>query len=462
MKLDHRNSLVTLRELFDTEHEIESPGSTSAKAEPERSCAEPLAPWSMYTDRQRWGYLLVLFLVSTSQYFDRNVISVLLEPIKQEFKVSDTALGFLGGFCFALFYTVAGLPVARWADRGNRRTVITLALTIWSAMTLCCGFARTFWQLAIARIGVGAGESGAIPPAQSLIVDYYPSSRRATAIAIFTSAAFAGNLLGLGLGGYVAAVYGWRNAFLLGGVPGLLLAILARLTLAEPRLQHPGLVNASGKQETTKETMSALVRKRSFLYALGGCLVYFLFAYGVLTFIPSFLIRSLHLSLAEVSVAYALVAASGSLIGTLGGGWLSDRLGRRDVRWLAWLAAIACGLTAPLFLAAFSAERLSAFLAAAFFANLLLTAGVPSIFSAIHAVCGARRRATAIALIYFSASLVGGGMGPMATGALSDALRAVYGENSLRYSLMMMTALLAGCCLLFYRFGQEMPGDTEA
>jgi MFS family permease len=141
--------------------------------------------WTLYSSRQRWGLLAVLFLVSTSNYLDRNVISVLLEPIKQEFHVSDTMLGLLGGFCFSIFYAVFGMPVARWADRGNRRTVITLALAIWSLMTLCCGLAQTFVQLTIARIGVGAGEAGAIPPAQSLIADYFSPQQRATAIAIF-------------------------------------------------------------------------------------------------------------------------------------------------------------------------------------------------------------------------------------------------------------------------------------
>lgn len=156
-------------------------------------------PWLLYTDRQRWGYLTILFVVAASQFFDRNIMSVLLEPIRHEFHVSDTMLGLLSGLCFALFYSVAGIPVARWADRGNRRTIITLALAAWSVMTLVCGLAQAFWQLALARVLVGVGESGGLPPSQSLIADYFSPERRATAIASFTAAAIAGNLLGIGV-----------------------------------------------------------------------------------------------------------------------------------------------------------------------------------------------------------------------------------------------------------------------
>jgi MFS family permease len=419
-----------------------------------------LPAWTLYTERQRWGFLAILFLVSTSNYFDRNVISVLLEPIKHEFRVSDTMLGLLGGFCFAIFYAGFGMPVARWADRGNRRTIITLALTVWSVMTVLCGLARTFGQLAFARVGVGAGESGAIPPAQSLIADYFPPERRASAIAIFTAAAMAGYLLGFGLGGYVAATYGWRTAFLLAGAPGLALAVLTYCKLAEPRLQR-GFPTEGLSLESVRQTLGRLRAKRGFLYALAGCILYFFIAYGALIFIPSFLIRVLQVPLAKVSVAYGSVAAVASVIGTLGGGWLADRLGRRDIRWLAWLPASACVLTAPVYIAAFSVDSFIAFLALAFVAGLLLVGGLPPVFAAIHAICGSARRSMAIAIVLFSATLFGGGFGPLATGAISDFLTAGYGPQGLRYSLMLMMSLLVMTGGFFYLFGREMPTDLE-
>jgi MFS family permease len=415
----------------------------------------------VYTDRQRWRFLVVLFLVSTSNYFDRNVISVLLEPIKHEFHASDTMLGLLSGFCFAIFYVLFGMPVARWADYGNRRTIITCALAVWSAMTLCCGLAQNFWQLALARIGVGAGESGAIPPAQSLIADYFPPDRRASAIAIFTAAATAGYLLGFGLGGYIAAKYGWRTTFLVAGLPGLALALATRFVLAEPRLLI-GRSSQSADRESIRDTLLRLKAKRGFLYALTGCILYFLMAYGALIFIPSFLIRALHIPLAEVSVTYGAIAALASLVGTLGGGLLADRLGRRDVRWLAWLPAATCTVAGPIYLVAFSLHQFSSFLALVFVAMMLLAGGLPPVFAAIHLICGTRRRATAIAIVLFSATLIGGGMGPLITGAISDALSAVYGADGLRYSLMIMMPVLVVTGASFYCFGREMPMDLEA
>jgi MFS family permease len=423
--------------------------------------AAPVAPSSLYTGRQRWAYLAVLFLVSTSNYVDRNVISVLLEPIKHEFHASDTMLGLLGGFCFALFYALFGMPMARWADRGNRRTIITLALTIWSVMTMCCGLAQSFWQLALARIGVGAGESGAIPPAQSLIADYFPLERRATAIAIFTAAAMAGYLLGFSVGGYIAATHGWRAAFLVVGAPGLALALVTRFGLAEPR-ERLGFPTGAGEREPVAETYARLRAKRSYLWALAGSILYFFVAYGALIFVPSFLIRVLHVPLAKVSVTYGSVAAVASVIGTLGGGWLADVLGRRDVRWLAWLPAIGLALSGPIYVVAFSFNEFPAFMAVSFVCSLLLTGGLPPVFSAIHVVCGNRRRATAIALVLFSATLVGGGFGPLVAGALSDWLSGKYGADGLRYSLMLLVSLLVASGTCFGFFGRAMPADLES
>lgn len=419
-----------------------------------------LPPWAAYSERQRWVFLAILFWVSTSNYLDRNIISILLEPIKQEFQISDTMLGLLGGFCFAVFYALFGMPVARWADRGNRATIITLALSVWSTMTILCGLAQTFWQLALARIGVGAGESGAIPPAQSLIADYFPPERRASAIGIFSVAATAGYLLGLVMGGYIAAAHGWRMAFIVAGVPGLALALLTRYILVEPRLQVSRIVTAQS-HETPREALAKLKAKRAFLFALAGSLLYFYFAYGALTFVPSFLIRCLHMPLAHASLSYGTMMAAASLLGTLGGGWLGDRLGRRDVRWLAWLPAAACAMTAPIYALAFSVERIELFLALGFLAAMLLSAGLPSMFAAVHAICGSRRRATAVAIVLFSATLFGGGFGPLVAGALSDGLTAPYGVDGLRYALMLTTTALAASAGCYYFCGRAMPSDLE-
>ena len=417
--------------------------------------------WATYTTRQRWTFLTVLFLVSTSNYFDRHVVSVVLEPIKREFHVSDTMLGLFSGFCFAIFYTVCGIPLARWADRGDRPRIIALALLLWSLMTMLCGIAQTFAQLAFARIGVGVGEAGAIPPAQSLIVDYFPPDRRATALSIFTAAGTAGSLLAFGCGGVIAAHYGWRSAFLLAGAPGLLLAAVVPFTLAEPRREQRSLYSGL-ESEGWRQSLEFLWRKRSFRYAAAGCVCTFLMQYGGLAFVPTYLVRTLHIPLSQVGVSYGAIVSMASLIGTIGGGWLSDRLGRDDIRWFAWIPAIACTVAGVLYAWALSLDTLGPFLTFAFVAYLLLTGGTPPAFAAIHAVCGSRRRATAIALVLFLATLLGAGIGPLAVGQLSDAFSAAYGVMSLRYALMLMMVFLVIGGAFFYGFGRLMPVDLEA
>jgi predicted MFS family arabinose efflux permease len=419
-----------------------------------------IPPWTLYTNGERYAFLVVLFLISTSNSFDQLVISVMLEPIKLEFRASDKMLGLLTGICFALCYALFGIPVAKWADRGNRRTIVTLALTIWSAMTVCCGLARTFGQLALARVGVGAGESGLVPTSQSLIADYFPPEKRASAYAIFTCGLTTGYLLGIGLGGYIAATYGWRTAFLIAGVPGLGVALISRFGLSEPRLRL-GFPGDSTERESVYRTVLELKAKRSFLYALFGFVLYCAVFSGALSFIPSFLVRVAHVSLAEVGVKYGGVVAVGTLSGTLSGGWLADRLSCRDIRWLAWLPAVACTLAAPVYVSALAVNQFRWFLGLAFVAWVLLNGTTP-LYAAIHAICGNRRRATVIAILLFCGSLFGGSLGPLIAGAISDALSVLYGAEGLRYALMLMMPVLILSGGLFYLSGRAMLADLES
>lgn len=416
--------------------------------------------WDLYSPRQRWGFLTILFLVTTSSYFDYYVLSVVLEPIKQEFHVSDTMLGLLSGFCFALLYTVAAIPIARWADRGNRRTVITFALTGWSAMTALCGFAQSFWHLALARLGVGLVEPGAMPPSQSLVVDYFPPERKATASAILNAGSAAGYLVGVGLGGYIAATYGWRMAFLLAGAPGLLLAIIVRLTLAEPRTQL-GFPAASTHAESLRTAFSQLRGKPSFVYAITGISLYCIFAFGAGIFLPSFMIRTYQATLVQVSVTWGIAISAASLLGTLIGGQIADTLGRRDVRWYAWLPGVTCAVGAPLYWVALSADHLWSFITLDFVAESVLAIGISVCFASIHTVCGNARRTLAIAIAQMAFMLVGGGFGPLIAGMLSDALSALYGLESLRHSLLIMVMFLVLAAAAFCFAGRNMCQDIE-
>ncbi len=423
---------------------------------------QPRPAWEIYSSKRRAGFVAILFLVSMSNYVDRQILSVLLEPIKSEFGVSDTALGLLTGLSFALFYATLGLPIARLADRSDRKVIITAALVVWSAMTMACGQAATFTQLVLARIGVGAGEAGAIPPAQSLLADYYPPERRTRALAAFTLASTAGFLIGLAGGGWVAQHYGWRTAFVVAGAPGLVIAVIVHLFLQEPRNASGGL-RTSGAPEHLRVTVAALATKPAYVLIVSSMVLYFLMAYGALVFVPSFMVRVHHLTIAEAGLRFAVASGAGAVLGTLGGGWLSDRLAARNIAWLARLPGWGLLLAWPVHVAAFLAPSLSMSLVMLFTGALLLSAVVPSQYSALHAVCGSPRRATAVAVAFLFTNLIGLGLGPVIAGAMSDAFAASFGPaEGLRFSLAAIVVMFLPAGVLMLYAARRLAADAEA
>jgi len=417
--------------------------------------------WSLLSPARRWVSLAILFFVTTSSYFDYYVLSIVLEPIKREFHVSDTLLGVLGGFSFALLYSVTALPIARWSDRGDRRTIITASLVVWSLMTTACGFAHSFWQLAIARVGVGMVEPGAVPPSQSLVVEYFPPERRGTATSLLNSGSAAGYLFGLGIGGWIAAAHGWRAAFIWAGLPGLLLAIVVRFGLAEPR-RYLGFPVAGPQSESWSESLALLRRKRTFVYTLIGASVYTIFSFGVAMFLPSFMIRDLHATTAQISGIWAVAIGIASLLGAMIGGRVADALSKHDIRWYAWLPGAACALGAPLYWAALGAHSVAVFIGIDFAAEFVLALGIAVSFAPVHAVCGSPRRTQAIALMQLSFILVGAGLGPFVAGALSDLMSAARGVDSLRMPLLIMVLFLVPAAAAFYMAGRALPQEWEA
>jgi MFS family permease len=405
--------------------------------------------WDLYSPRQRWFFLAILFLVSLSNYVDRQVMSVLLEPIKTEFGASDTEMGLLGGFAFGALYAVLGLPVARLADRGNRRTVIAWSIAAWSVMTMLCGAARSFPQLFLARVGVGIGEAGAIPPAQSLIADYFPPAQRGRALAIFMISAMGGYLVAFEGGAQLAAHHGWRTAFVALGAPGLALAVLSWLGLHEPRTLS-GRARQAADIEGLGQTFATLAGKRSFVLLCIAFVFYFLVAYGAVTWFPAYLLRVLKRPLTEVGALYGLVAAVTSLTGTILGGVVIDRLAIRDIRWLAWVPGLMLIIAWPFFTWALLADNFTLFLVADALASVLVGAAVPAMFTLLHRICGTRRRAMAVAITFFFANLLGLGFGPLITGVLSDLFTASMGVIGLRYALILSLAILlpSGAALL--------------
>lgn len=419
------------------------------------------APWQRYTTLQRAGLLAALFMIGTSSYIDRNVMGVLMEPIKLEFAVSDTALGLLTGLSFALLYATLGLPVARWADYGNRRTIITLSIIVWSLMTAASGLVAGFWLLAMCRVGVGAGEAGAVPASQSLIGDYFPPERRGGALGIYMLSAMAGNVIGLIGGGWIAQHHGWRATFLAVGIPGIALAAVAHFTLSEPR-ENGGQTGNALERETIVATLATLWRKPSYRFLVGAMILYFLMTYGALIFTPSLLIRVYRLDVAQAGALYGTISAFGALIGTLAGGWSADLLAKRNIKWLGWLPGIALIVAMPVYQAAYLAPSTSVLTPILFVATILLTAVVPPLFAALQLVCGGKRRASAVAIAFFFANLIGLGLGPLLSGGLSDLLARSWGAAvGLQYAMVivMTTFLPAGLCLILA--GRHLMIDRE-
>ena len=401
----------------------------------------------------------VLVVVYTFNFIDRQILSILLEPIKQDLGLSDSALGMLTGFAFALFYATLGIPIARFADRSNRRNLIAWALAIWSAMTAVSGLAQNFWHLLLARIGVGVGEAGCSPPAHSILADYFPTENRATALGIYSLGIPFGILFGFIAGGWLNEFFGWRVAFFIVGVPGLLLAILVRFTLREPpRGMAEGRV-ADEEQPTIMETFRFLWSKRSFRHmAVGGGLTAFV-GYGVITWVPSFLIRSYGMSTGDVGTYLGLILGIPGGIGIALGGYLADRYGARDTRWYLWIVSVALIASTPLFFGVYLSNTAFASLMFLILPILLGNFYQATTFSQTQGLVSLRMRSVAAAVLLFILNMIGLGAGPQAVGILSDILQPSYGDESLRYALLTLSTVHIWAAYHYYQAGKSLKDD---
>ncbi|MBI3800094.1 MAG: MFS transporter [Deltaproteobacteria bacterium] len=403
--------------------------------------AEPITP--AYR-----GYVLgLLMVINVFNYLDRQILSILLEPIKRDLKLSDTALGFLTGIAFALFYTFAGIPIARWADKGVRRTIMTLGLTVWSGMTALTGLAQTFTQLALARIGVGIGEAACTPPAHSLLSDYFPPERRGTALSILALGVPFGIMIGYLAGGWVNQYFGWRKAFFVVGLPGLVLALILRLTLREPPRGHAEGLPTSGRStaaEPLGEVLRFLWKLRSFRHLALGAALYAFCGYGSLAFVPAFMMRVHGMTnTAELGLWLGLISGIFLGIGTFFGGVLSDRLAARtkDMRWYLWLSAGAMLLSLPFtcLLYLWPEGRMALILSIP--GSILSPMWLGPTGAMTQGLVKLRMRATAAAVLLFVINLIGLGLGPQTVGLVSDLLTPAYGKEAVRYALLWVVVV---------------------
>ncbi|MDZ4739683.1 MAG: MFS transporter [Alphaproteobacteria bacterium] len=397
--------------------------------------------------RHRRYTLFMLTLVFMFSHIDRSIVGILAEPIKAEFALSDTQLGVLTGFAFALVYATLGIPLALLADRSNRRNIITAAITVWSAMTALSGFATNYTQLVLARIGVGVGEAGSTPQSHSMIADLYPQHERARALAIYSLGVTLGVTFGFLAGGVVSSLWGWRAAFFVVGLPGLALAVIFRLTVREPQR---GLADGTspGEAHAQMPSLQKLREAARFMWQSGACrhvtiglTLTAIAGYGGLMWIAPFLERSFAVPRAELGAILGPAAGLIGAVGTILGGYLADRLGRTNLGWKGWIVGYAKFVAAPLAICGYlQADLLTAllfYMPATFFGAFYHGPGI----AIIQSVAPPSMRATVSSILIFIISLVGLGFGPLAVGMLSDFLEPLYGKESLRYALMS-TALL--------------------
>ncbi|MGI9274001.1 MAG: spinster family MFS transporter [Endozoicomonas sp.] len=398
----------------------------------------------------RWYALFMLTVVYILNFVDRQILVVLQEPIKADMNLSDTQLGLLTGFLFAIFYVTLGIPIARLADRGNRRNVIVWSIGLWSAMTALSGLVTSYWQLVLARIGVGVGEAGGSPPAHSMITDYFPPGLRSVALSIFSSGIYLGIMIGFLAGGYLSQNYGWRVAFFAAGAPGLLVALLVRLTVKEPPRGQYDSQKDSGSIPGILEATRIFWKLKTFRYLSLGCALLSFSNYGVNNWMPSFIIRSYELSISETGVLFALLIGGCGCFGAVMGGIISDRLGARDQRWYMWLPGL-MGLSAvPFLIGCFMSDDLTTSMLLFIWPSIATAVFLGPGIATCHALVEPRLRALISAVVFFIVNLVGLGLGPVFTGLLSDLLSPIHGPvEGLRYALSS-TALVGSTAVVFF------------
>jgi len=420
----------------------------------------PAQPGELSTNYKIYA-LGLLVLVYISNYADRILLGILLPAIKAEFSLTDTELGFLHGTAFAIFYATLGVPIAIYADRGNRKLVIVAATAMWSAMTALCGLAQSYWQLVFARIGVGVGEAGSNPPSHSIISDLFTLKYRGTALAIFSQGVSLGIVVGLYGGAQIAEAYGWRVAFYALGLPGILIALLVLFTLVEPRRGAAEAQPLSANIPTFGETIRFIASQRSLRHIITGATLTTLVGYSGVLWWPSFIVRSHGLSPADMSAFLALVFGVGSGFGIFLGGYLSDYFGRRDVKLMPRVVTIATLVGLPFGAAIYLVDNSTL---------VFLLIGIPAAAGGMYlgpslamaqSLVAVRMRTVASALFLFIINLIGMGLGSVVIGGMSDALTPQYGQDALRYTLLIVMVFNVWAAYHFWRAGRYMEADLK-
>lgn len=422
------------------------------------------APVAGEFSRNYRAYILgMLFLTYLVNYLDRSIIGILMPQMKAELQLHDWQMGILAGGAFSFFYAVAGLPMSYIVDRSGRVTLLSISIAFWSFATAACGLASGFWQLLFARAGVGLGEAGSAPCGASLISDLYSPRARATAFGIYNAGISFGAAIGLIVGASVAHDYGWRAAFICVGLPGVLLAILMKLTVKEPPRGMSEKLDQSAVPVSVWQVARILFSTKLYRHYIMGASLSALVSVVSLVWAPSFLQRSYDMDLKSIGLALAVLSFIGGVVGHSMGGFLTDRLAGRSLRWRFLLPAIAMAISLPFTLIGYSGLGV--------WATLLcwgISKTAPHTItgpgqSTVQELVGLRMRGTAHAVNFFTISMVSGVFGPLLVGLGSDLLEARYGDESLRVALLIATAIVSvWSAIHYYMASRYVEGDLGA
>ncbi len=403
--------------------------------------------------------LTLLVLVSVFNAIDRSILVALLEPIKDELQLSDLQLGLISGVAFSVFYATLGIPFARWADLGSRPKLLSFTVGLWSLMTALAAGAQNFTHLFLTRVGVGIGEAGGNPAALSLLSELFRIRKGGVATALFLVGASIGGVVGMWGGAALASVWGWRIAFLVMGIPGIFLAVLIRFTLREPR-QHcrlPSFSEAFGRD--LLRTAKTLFVRPSFFHCIVGFTVFGLFGQGSTQWSISYLVRTFELPLDEIAGIFSIAVGGATIIGTLLGGYVANFIGARNARGYLLFPCAMILLNVPIYILVYTLNSVYMVVAMSALSGLFLGLMTPCIFACIFGICGVEHRAMGLALLGMFSALIGGGVGPLLIGGLSDLIYPFFEQHSLRMALLMSVVFLPLSVLFFFRASLTLAAD---
>ena len=411
----------------------------------------------------RYYVLIMVTLVSMINIADRLIMSILMEDIKADFQLSDTQVGLLVGLAFALFYALMSFPIARWADIGNRKNILSLAVILWSGMTALCGAAAGFYSLFLARLGVGVGEAGGRPPTYSLIADYFKPSARARAMGVYMVCAALGPGGGLIICGILGEMLGWRKTFLVLGIPGVLLGVLFFFSVKEPQRGRLDAGEEKDKQaQAIKKTLKSLAANSIFIRISMSFAMLTMIGYAMAFWLAPIMLRNFDIPLSKVGLYLGLTYIAAGIPAPLIGGYFTDYMAKRDARWRAWIPAIAIIIVAVALWFCVMASSFEVFISCFVVAYFVFMIPQGATLSVLQSSLGAGERAVGSSFALMINSLMGAALGPLLVGMLSDSLSAEYGVKSLNYALIWVCigASIIGCFYYLWT-AQAMSAELE-